>query len=617
MKVVCDIEANGLLHDATQVWCIVCVDVDTKQVYKFSDSKALTEYTLADFKSFADKCTLFIGHNFMAYDIWVLKKVLGIKINPNKVCDTIILSRLFNPNQVLGHSLERWARFLKLPYQKVKHEDWSKLSPEMLHRCVVDAKINVALYHNLMKYTHLHSEQSIKLEHQMQYLLTENSIVGVKINIKKALDLFNECSSNASKIESRLDEEFPPVKKLIRKFKPRLSKDGTLHKTDQRTLDKFIHTKHKDGTVSLYHMIPFNPGSPKQVVERLDKAGWNPVDFNKVSDTMAEKGITKGTPKVNERNLDTIPDDAPQGARLIRDYLMFKSRAATVKQWIDAIDENERLHGNVISIGAWTQRCSHNNPNTANIPGVKKDAKTNEVIYGAAGRYGWECRDCWTVDDPTYRRLIGVDAKGIQLRVLAHYMGDKDYTDVILNGDPHSLHRDLLGLTGDPGRQKAKRFIYAWLLGAGRYKIAEILDCNVKEADERIEMFLDRLPKLAQLKKIQAKDARRGYFIGLDGRRIPAPSEHLVMSGYLQGGEAVIMKSAYVWSTLQFKKRKLDCNIVTFTHDEFQADTHLTNVEECGIVLVESIGRTTELFKLKCPMEGDKPKIGLSWAETH
>ena len=34
---------------------------------------------------------------------------------------------------------------------KPKHEDWSKFSPEMLHRCREDVKINVLVYEALLK----------------------------------------------------------------------------------------------------------------------------------------------------------------------------------------------------------------------------------------------------------------------------------------------------------------------------------------------------------------------------------------------------------------------------------------------------------------------------------
>lgn len=614
MRVVCDIEANGLLHTATKIWCIVCLDVDTRKIYRFSDS-VLTKNKLSDFPAFAEKVTEFIGHNFIGYDMWVLNNLLGTRISYANVTDTLVLSRLLDPQQPLGHSLERWARFLKLPIQKQEHEDWSKFSPEMLDRCTKDVKINYYLYNHLKPKTSTFSDVSIDLEHKMQAYLTENSIYGVKINTKKAMAIHTECSAKALAIESTLDVHFPPEKKLIRNLQPRMTADGRLHKTDARTIDSNITEQLVDGSYNIYKMIPFNPSSPTQVVARLDAAGWDPIDFNKLGKKREAEGHTKGTPKINERNLDTIRESAPQEAKLIRDFLMLTDRAKVTKQWLDCVDDNDRLHGQVISVGAWTQRCSHSNPNTANIPSVKFDPDTNEVLHGEAGRYGWECRDCWTVEEG--RRLVGVDAAGIQLRILAHYMDDPDYTDTILNGDIHSLHRDLLGLSGKEGRSKAKTFIYAWLLGAGTGKISNILNCSSSEAKARVNQFLDRLPKLAALKRRQERDVQRGWFKGLDGRRVPAPSNHLVMAGYLQSGEAIVMKSGYCWSTRQFKERGLDCHIVSFVHDEFQADSLLTNAEECGMILKESIDRTTNLFNLKCPMEGETPKIGLSWAETH
>ena len=362
-------------------------------------------------------------------------------------------------------------------------------------------------------------------------------------------------------------------------------------------------------------MQEFNLDSPTQCVERLNAAGWQPIEFNKLTPSQEAKGWDVGTPKVSETNLATLPKDAPQGALLISDYKMLVNRERTARGWLDTVDSNGRLHGTVFSVGAWTQRCSHSNPQTANIPSVQYDGDGN-MLYGMEGRYGADARECWTVDDPLTRRIVGVDAKAIQLRILAHHMNDPVYTERILNENPHEVHRELLGFPiTDEYYTVAKRWVYAWLLGAGYKKLGHMMGGGYSDALDAEATMLDRLPGLATLKQIQEKDARRGWFRGLDGRKVPAKSEHLVMSGYLQSGEAIVMKKAYIEACVKMKE--LDADIVLFVHDEFQADCHLTDVEKCGTIMVEAINNTTDYFKLRCRMEGDTPKVGLTWSETH
>src|SRR5690606_5799494 len=92
---------------------------------------------------------------------------------------------------------------------------------------------------------------------------------------------------------------------------------------------------------------------------------------------------------------------------------------------------------------------------------------------------------------------------------------------------------------------------YALLLGAGIGKLTEILGTDQPETERALDRLLSRYTGWATLKEeVFPKDAKRGYFIGLDGRavRIPGDTEsnrrHLAMSGYLQNGEAVCMKLA-------------------------------------------------------------------------
>lgn len=234
------------------------------------------------------------------------------------------------------------------------------------------------------------------------------------------------------------------------------------------------------------------------------------------------------------------------------------------------------------------------------------------------------------------RLLVGVDAEGIQLRIFAHYINDKEFTEALVNGrkadktDPHSLNRRILGDVCRH-RQAAKRFIFALLLGAGIGKLAEILECSRSEAEAALSRITDRYAGFAELKrKVIPGDGRRGWFKGLDGRKVDIPGDtdgerkHLCMSGYLQSGEAIVMKLA----TLKFEPNLKDYNalLVNLVHDEWQVECPNDMKIALAIAqkMCDSLREVGEELKLNCPLAGSYYNedakdytIGTNWKVTH
>ena len=286
--------------------------------------------------------------------------------------------------------------------------------------------------------------------------------------------------------------------------------------------------------------------------------------------------------------------------------------------------------------------------------GTKGD--TVEVaVAGLKGGYGWDARNCWTV--PYGKVQVGADASGIQLRALAHYLDDATYTETLLKGDIHTLHQRLIGLAT---RAISKTWIYAWLMGGGdelQGSIAGVTEAEYealfkyakdkkqwattlferfmtslrekgRKADKKTmatiikghktkEQFLDRTPALKRLKKeIIPAAVKQGYLVGLDGRKLWLPSEHLAMSIYLQGFEAVIMKQAMRLYHEDLGHSEILFKQLSFTHDEFQVETDPDCADTVGKAMVAGIVRAGEVFKTNCPLDGEY-KIGNSWAECH
>jgi DNA polymerase I-like protein with 3'-5' exonuclease and polymerase domains len=198
--------------------------------------------------------------------------------------------------------------------------------------------------------------------------------------------------------------------------------------------------------------------------------------------------------------------------------------------------------------------------------------------------------------------------------------------------DPHSLNQRILGDIC-PGRQAAKRFVYALLLGAGIGKLAEILGCSKEDAQVALDRLMRRYQGFSDLKQsIIPFDAKRGWFYGLDGRTVRIPGEtvgerkHLCMSGYLQNGEAIIMKKATLkwhdWLMADPNKSIL----VNLVHDEWQ--TECPNNMDIALEIAQrqanSLEEVGKELKLKCPLAGsywnDDLKdytIGTNWSRTH
>jgi len=120
--------------------------------------------------------------------------------------------------------------------------------------------------------------------------------------------------------------------------------------------------------------------------------------------------------------------------------------------------------------------------------------------------YGKECRSCWTV--PEGYDLVGIDASGLELRMLAHYMDDKDYINEIINGDIHTTNQKLAGLES---RNQAKTFIYALIYGAGDAKLGSVVGGSKQDGRQLKKRFINNLPSLKNLKDRVARASAKGY----------------------------------------------------------------------------------------------------------
>ena len=595
MELVFDIEANGLLvckpndeskKEATRIWCLVAIDEDNK-VHKFYED------TLMDGMTFLQKADTLIGHNIIGYDLPLIKKLLGIDLYDKKIIDTYVLSRLFRPTREGGHSIEKWAYKLG-GIQKKAHEDWSCFSFEMLERCVNDTKINKTLFNYLKKESLGFSKESIQLEHETTMILIDQLQNGFLFDEKKAMSLTAELTQKLNETVDTVHKTFKPIE-TIQKIQKTYTKTGSISKmgliygTDKkvRLTDEEYDTLQKGApTVERKLIEEFNLGSRQQIGDRLQEFGWKPKKFTPT-----------GRPIVDETTLKEITH-IPE-AKLIADYLLYQKRLAQVHSWIDFVDPKDtRVHGSVFSTGAITGRMAHINPNMAQVP----------AVYSPFGK---DCRSCWTVSEGY--KLVGVDASGLELRMLAHYMADEEYINEIINGDIHTANQQFAGLES---RDKAKTFIYALIYGAGDAKIGSIIGGNQREGKLLRERFLSSLPTLRTLKERVDRAAEKGFLKGLDGRKILLRHKHAALNTLLQGGGAIVMKKALCILDKRLKQCNIDFKFVANIHDEWQIEVKECQANRVGQLAVQSIIDAGKHFDMRCPLDGEF-RIGGNWSETH
>lgn len=575
MRVVLDIEANDL-EAPTVVHCIVVKNIDTSEVFTFIGNEVYETFPVL-----ARSFTKVIGHNVIAYDSRVLSS-LGIFTFDNAILlDTLILSQLFNFKLEGGHSLENWGNALKHPKVGTDITDWTTYTPQMLIRCKNDVELNEKVYRFLKgKLDRPEFYKAIKVEHDIACICINMHDDGFTFDIDRALDLYDELLIRIEELDEELSQTFLPKQKITK-----------------------LKTKIKS------EFIPFNPGSPKQVVERLNEAGWKP----KV------KTDTGKSFKLNEENLATLPDTAPLASRRLVERLLLIARLRTLEQWFQAYNsDTKRIHGITRGLGTYTHRASHANPNTGNIAAEKSIKYRGEYLKQLATRFGGEFRSLWIAGED--KILVGTDAEGIQLRMFGHYINDSVFIKAVCSGkkedrtDPHSLNAKILEVS----RDSAKTWIFAFLLGMGDEKSGEILGRTTEEGSKAKKKFIESYPGLAKLKKeIIPKDAARGYMQAIDGRFIRCDSEHHMMAVYLQSSEAILMKHANVLWKKWLDKENIWYKQVAWCHDEWITEAlNKQEAEYIGKLQSKAIKEIGERFNLNCPMSGEF-KIGRTWLQAH
>ena len=549
-RLVVDIETDSL--DATTIYCIVAKDLDDQRIYTYKPNY------IHHAKELIESADIIVMHNGVSFDAPVLKRLLGVEIPLAKIRDTLIMSQLANPMRDGGHSLDAWGK--TLGFGKLDFHDFSGYTDKMLTYCVRDVELTAKVYKALVPTLKGFSARSIKLEHQIRAVIDKQEQNGFTLDVKEAMILVAKLSDESSKINNELQVVFKPITQI------RISE-----KTGKRLKD---------------NVTVFNPGSRKQIAERLMALGWKPHAYTETGQAI-----------VSEEVLSKVVD-IPQ-AQLIAQYLLLEKRVSQIKSWIEAADENDKVHGRVLTLRTITGRMAHTSPNMAQVP----------AVYSP---YGKECRSLWKVSSEDYT-LLGTDASGLELRMLAHYMNDEAYTKEVVEGDVHTANQTAAGL---PTRDNAKTFIYAFLYGAGAGKIGQVVNGTAKDGQRLIDNFLNNMPALKALRSKVDKLSGRGYLIGLDGRVLTIRNKHAALNLLLQGAGAIVCKEWLKFIIILATKAQLDFKLVASVHDEYQFEVRKGQEEAFGAITKEAMKLTEESLKVNCPLDCEY-KTGTNWCDTH
>jgi hypothetical protein len=606
---VFDLETDGLLPEVSVVHTLSTYDTETR---------VSTTYDLKEVRKGIDivmSAPSIVGHNIIMYDLPVIKKLYGLEPK-GRVRDTIVLARLAYseikdvdfalardgklPGKLIGsHSLKAWGHRLG-EYKGDYTGGWEKWSQEMSDYCKQDIVVTTCLLQRINAKEL--PEAAIELEHQVQHIIYRQQSYGFLFDKDKAEKLYSTLLKRQKELGLKLAEFFPPWTK----------EEVFIPKRGNKTRGYVAgvpFTKVK--------IIEFNPASRTHIAQRLTAMyGWKPKQEDFTDD---------GTPKLDEEILKALP--YPEAPYLAEYFLILKrigQLAEGKEAWLKNIEKDGRIHGSVNSIGAVTRRMTHAHPNVAQTPRVGTP-------------YGAECRDLFGVPDG--RSLVGADASGLELRCLAHYLAAHDngaYVRTVVEGnrddetDVHSITCKAIGLNPKTiytfglmtatGRDFGKRFIYAFLYGAGNLKLGSILGKGAAAGAQMKTDFMAKIPGLSVLKTAVENAARaNGILRSLDGMPMKVRSQHAALNTLLQGAGALVMKKALVLLDQQLQMHYqlgVDYEFVANIHDEWQIECKTEHATAVGELAKFSFVLAGKALNLRCPLAGEY-KIGKTWAETH
>ena len=408
------------------------------------------------------------------------------------------------------------------------------------------------------------------LEHRVQDILTKQEIHGWYFDEQKAQQLESSLRREMEETQAILCGQFPFVAGPL--FTPK--RDNS--------------TQGYRAGCEIQRIKEFNPTS-------RDHIAWILTTHLKVK---LSKTTTTGKPIIDEIILTEI--DIPF-SRLCAKCLTIKKKLGMISEGVNAwrklVTTSNRIHHHC-SVATNTFRCAHRNPNLGQVPA------------------GPEFRELFTASPG--KIMVGADLSGIELRMLAHYLGRYDggrYADILLNDDIHQVNADKIGIT----RRQVKTVTYAFLYGAGNEKIGMSYDNSLqpkearKKGQEIREAYVSAIEGLADLLGAVSHKATQGHIMACDGRRVLVDSPHKGLNYLLQCSAGVVAKR---WMVITNDLVQVKASQLAFVHDELQYECEQDYADTLMETLENSATLAGHYYNLRCPIAAEAKK-GKTWADVH
>ena len=413
----------------------------------------------------------------------------------------------------------------------------------------------------------------VELEHQVAQILTQQELHGW---------YFNEGS--ARELESTLRKELRDITEVLQNRFPYVPGGEFTPKRNNKTQG------YVEGA-TFTRLKQFNTSSRDHIAWILTT--FDNFDPNGTTTTSGKARIDETTLKSHGTGL------ALKFLRILEITKSLGMISEGANAWLKLCTSANRIHHHC-SVATNTHRCAHRKPNLGQ---VKSDQEFRQLFQASPGQV-----------------MVGADLSGIELRMLAHYLGkhSPEFGDTLLNGDIHQVNADRVGVS----RRAIKTITYAWCYGAGDEKIGHSFDPQLSSAQAKKKgkeiraAFVKAIPGMSQLLADISAAAQRGYVKAIDGRKIILESPHKALNYLLQSSAGVISRRWMLINQETIKEANLCCSQLAYIHDELQFECEPKHSKDLATSLVYSAAAAGEYYNMRLPIAAEA-KIGNNWAEVH
>ena len=292
----------------------------------------------------------------------------------------------------------------------------------------------------------------------------------------------------------------------------------------------------------------------------------------------------------------------------LREYKGYKKLQSTyLEPFAEYTKEDGFLHGNFNQVATITGRLSSSDPNLQNIP-VKSEM-------------GKEFRKCWISRFPK-GKLVVADHSQIEMRVMAHFSGDKQMSKDIHNGlDLHIATAMNLFNTDEPTAEQrgvGKTINFGTIYGMGARKLALSLGISLGEAEMYLRTYFQVYKGVKDYMYDQQNFAQaNNYVTTLLGRRLNIQtydySGTRAVNYPIQGSAYEIIKLGMIQTSKFIVDQGNRAKLILQVHDELVVDCPEGDLDIYEKWMEEIMLET--IPKLKVPLKVDV-KVVNSWGEA-